>query len=415
MEDKNEKVEFEQVVEKGCGLDVHKENVVATIRGKGIVTQTRSFSTYTSSLISLRDWLIKHGITHVAMESTGVYWKPVYNILGDHFKIILVNARHVKNVPGKKTDQNDSQWLAKLLIAGLLKGSFIPNRNIRELRDLVRYKTKLTNQISSEKNRIIKVLEDANIKLSSVLSDIFGVTGQKILKDIVAGDYQPEKLLHHVHGKVQKSREEIKEAITGNVTEHHRFMLQTIMESIDKIEDTIIKLDFQISKLTAEYGIEMELLDSIPGVDKDGAICIIAEIGTDMGVFPDQKHLAKWAGMCPGNNESGGKKKSGRITYGNAFLRAFLVEMAWAATRTKHTYLSNKYKSLVGRRGKKKALIAVGHKILIAAYFIIKNKVAFNELGENYLTNFKKDKLIEFYRKQLSLLEPNTDFDKEVA
>jgi transposase len=243
------------------------------------------------------------------MESTGVYWKPVYNILGDHFKILLVNARHVKNVPGRKTDQNDSQWLAKLLMAGLLKGSFIPNRNIRELRDLVRYKTKLVNQISSEKNRIIKILEDANIKLSSVLSDISGVTGQKILKDIIAGDYQPEKLLYHVHGKVQKSREEIKEAITGNVTEHHRFMLQTIMESINKIEDTIIKLDSQISKQTEQYGIEMELLDSIPGVDKDGATCIIAEIGADMSVFPDQKHLAKWAGMCPGNNESAGKKK----------------------------------------------------------------------------------------------------------
>lgn len=306
----DENVEFEQVVEKGCGLDVHKEKVVATIRGKGIVTQTKSFSTYTSSLISLRDWLLKHGITHVAMESTGIYWKPIFNILGDHIKIILVNARHVKNVPGKKTDQNDSQWLAKLLIAGLLKGSFIPNRDIRELRDLVRYKTKLTNQISSEKNRAIKVLEDANIKLSSVLSDIFGVTGQKILNEIISGDYQPEKLLHHVHGKVKKSREEIKEAITGNVTGHHRFMLQTIMESIGKIEDTIIKLDSQINKQTAKYGLEIELLDGIPGVDKDGAICIIAEIGADMSAFPDQKHLAKWAGMCPGNNESGGKKKA---------------------------------------------------------------------------------------------------------
>jgi transposase len=408
-----EKVEFDQVIERGCGLDVHKEEITATISGQGIKSETRRFSTYTSSLKSLRDWLLKHGITHVAMESTGIYWKPVYNILGDHFKILLVNARHVKNVPGRKTDQNDSQWLAKLLIAGLLKGSFIPNRNIRELRDLVRYKTKLVNQISSEKNRIIKILEDANIKLSSVLSDISGVTGQKILKDIIAGDYQPEKLLYHVHGKVQKSREEIKEAITGNVTGHHRFMLQTIMESIDKIEDTIIKLDSQISKQTEQYGIEMELLDSIPGVDKDGATCIIAEIGADMSVFPDQKHLAKWAGMCPGNNESAGKKKSGRITYGNAFLRAFLVEMAWAATRTKHTYLSNKYKSLVGRRGKKKALIAVGHKILIASYFIIKNKVKFNEIGEDYLSNFKKDKLIEYYKRQLNTLDPNWGFEKE--
>ena len=304
-----EKVEFEQVIERGCGLDVHKENVVATIQGKGIMRQTRSFSTYTSSLISLRDWLLKHGITHVALESTGVYWKPVYNLLGDHFTILLVNARHVKNVPGRKTDQSDSQWLAKLLLAGLLKGSFIPNRKIRELRDLVRYKGKQVNQVSSEKNRLIKILEDANIKLSSVLSDVFGVTGQKMLKEIIAGDYKPEQLLHHVHGKVQKSREEIKEAITGNVSEHHRFMLQTILENISRIEDTVSKLDAQIAKQTADYGIEIELLDTIPGVDKDGAIGIIAEIGTDMDAFPEQKHLAKWAGMCPGNNETGGKKK----------------------------------------------------------------------------------------------------------
>ena len=302
-------VEFEQVVEKGCGLDVHKDTVVATIRGTGIKTQTMSFSTYTRSLILLRDWLLKHGITHVAMESTGVYWKPVYNILGDHFTIMLVNPRHTKNVPGRKTDMNDSQWLAKLLVAGLLKHSFIPNRNIRELRDLVRYKTKLTNKISSEKNRMIKILEDANIKLSSVLSDIFGVTGQKILREIIAGDYQPEKLLYHVHGKVQASRNEIKEAITGNVSAHHRFMMQTILESIAKTEDTVQKLDARIAMHTAGYGMEIELLDNIPGVDKEGAIGIIAEIGDDMSAFPTERHLAKWAGMCPGNNESGGKKK----------------------------------------------------------------------------------------------------------
>ena len=304
-----EKVEFEHVVERGCGLDVHKANVVATVMGKDIKTQTRNYSTYTSSLISLLDWLLKQGITHVVMESTGVYWKPIYNILGDHFKIMLVNPRHVKNVPGRKTDMNDSQWLAKLLVAGLLKGSFIPTRNIRELRDLVRYKTKLTQQVSADKNRLIKILEDANIKLSSVLTDVFGVTGQKILQDIIAGDYQPEKLLHHVHGKVQKSREEIREAITGNVSAHHRFMMQTILESIAKTEDTILKLEAQIALQTADYGLEIELLDSIPGVDKDGAIGIIAEIGVDMSAFPTEKHLAKWAGMCPGNNESGGKKK----------------------------------------------------------------------------------------------------------
>jgi transposase len=412
---KKEKIEFEQVIERGCGLDVHKENVTATIMGKGIKQQSKEFNTYTRSLISLRDWLLEHKITHVALESTGIYWKPVFNILGEHFKIILVNARHVKNVPGKKTDQLDSQWLAKLLLAGLLKASFIPNRKIRELKDLVRYKTKLTNQISSEKNRFIKILEDANIKLSSVLSDIFCVTGRKIIAEIVVGDYDPDKLLYHVHGRVKKDRSEIREAITGYVTDHHRFMMQTILESIEKIEGTIAKLDAQIADQTREYGLEIELLETIPGVGYDGAIGILSEIGVDMTVFPDEKHIAKWAGMCPGNNETAGKKKSSRISYGNAYIRALLVQLAWAASRTKRTYLSNKYKSLVGRMGKKKAIIAVGHKILIAAYFIIKDKVAYNELGEEYLSNFRRDKLVEFYKKKLRELEPNLEFDRKTA
>jgi transposase len=412
---KREKVEFEQVIERGCGLDVHKENVTATITGRGIKQQTREFSTYTRSLISLRDWLLKNGITHVAMESTGVYWKPIYNVLGEHFKIILVNARHVKNVPGRKTDQLDSQWLAKLLMAGLLKASFIPCMKIRELKDLVRYKTKLPHQISSEKNRFIKILEDANIKLSSVLTDVFCVTGRNIIHEIVESDYEPEKLLHYVHGRVKKSRSEIKEAITGYVTDHHRFMMQTILESIEKIEDTIAKIESQIAEQTKEYGLEIELLETIPGVGRDGAIGIISEIGVDMSVFPDEKHIAKWAGMCPGNNETGGKKKSSRISYGNAFIRALLVQLAWSASRTKRTYLSNKYKSLVGRMGKKKAIIAVGHKILIASYFIIKNKVAYNELGEDYLSNFRKDKLIAYYMKKLQELEPDLEFEPKVA
>lgn len=304
-----EKVEFEQVIERGCGLDVHKENVTATITGQGIKQQTREFRTYTRSLISLRDWLLKNGITHVAMESTGIYWKPIFNILGEHFKIILVNARHVKNVPGRKTDQLDSQWLAKLLMAGLLKASFIPNRKIRELKDLVRYKTKLTHQISSEKNRFIKILEDANIKLSSVLTDVFCVTGRNIIHEIVESDYEPEKLLHYVHGKVKKSRSEIKEAITGYVTDHHRFMMQTILESIEKIEDTIAKIESQIAEQTEEYGLEIELLETIPGVGHEGAIGIISEIGVDMSAFASEKSIAKWAGMCPGQNETAGKKK----------------------------------------------------------------------------------------------------------
>jgi transposase len=416
MEKKDKKqVAFEQVIEKGCGLDVHKENVTATIMGQGIKQKTKEFRTYTRSLISLRNWLLENGITHIAMESTGVYWKPVFNVLGEHFKVILVNARHVKNVPGRKTDQLDSQWLAKLLVAGLLTASFIPTRKIRELKDLVRYKTKLTHQVSAEKNRFVKIMEDANIKLSSVLSDVFCVTGMNIIREIIECDYEPEKLLHYVHGSVKKSRSEIKEAITGYVTDHHRFMMQTILENMEKIEDTIAKIEVQIAEQTKEYGLEIELLESIPGVGHDGAVGIISEIGVDMSVFPDEKHIAKWAGMCPGNNETGGKKKSSRISYGNAYIRALLVQLAWSASRTKKTYLSNKYKSLVRRMGKKKAIIAVGHKILIASYFIIKDKVKYNELGEDYLSNFKKDKLIAYHKQRLLELDPDLEFQSKVA
>jgi len=412
---KKDFIQFEQVVERGCGMDVHKKVIVVTIQGNGIITVTKSYSSFTSSLIKLRKWLQKHGITHIAMESTGVYWKPVFNVLGDDFQILLVNARHVKNVPGHKTDKKDSRWLAKLLLSGLLRGSYIPCREIRELRDLTRYKTKLTNQVSAEKNRFLKILEDANIKLSSVLSNVFGSTGQKMIAEIMKGDYKPERLLYHVHGHVKADRKDIREALTGHVTEHHRFMLETIMENITKIESTITKLENELAIKTEPYKDILVLLETIPGVGHDGAIGIIAEIGVNMEAFPSQKHLASWAGMSPGSNESAGKNKSGRITFGNKYLRALLVEQAWAASRTKHTYLSSKYKSLVGRRGKKRAVIAVGHKILLATYFIIKNKVEYNELGEDYLNNFRKDKLVEYYKKQLERLDPNVNFDNEVA
>ena len=356
-----EVIEFEQVVERGSAMDVHKDIIVATIQGKGIKTQTKSFKTFTSSLIKLREWLLKNKVTHVAMESTGVYWKPVFNVLGDDFTILLVNARHVKNVPGHKTDKKDSRWLAKLLLSGLLKGSFIPERSIRELRDLTRYKTKLINQISAERNRFQKILEDANIKLSSVLNDVFGATGTKIINHILASEsYRPEQLLHYVHGRVKASREDIKEALTGYITPHHKFMLKTIMGNIAKVESTVSEVEAQIENCIEPYKIERELLESIPGVGKDGATKIIAEVGVDMGQFPDQNHLASWAGVCPGATNQPEKNKSGRITYGNKYLRSLLVECGWAASRTKNTYLSAKYKSLAGRRGKKKSNNSIG-------------------------------------------------------
>jgi len=413
---KKDYVEFEQVVERGCGMDVHKETVVVTIRGKGIKTITKSYSTYTRSLIKLKEWLKRQGITHVAMESTGVYWKPIFNVLGDDFEILLVNARHVKNVPGHKTDKRDSRWLAKLLLSGLLKGSFIPERPFRELRDLTRYKKKLTNQVAADKNRFLKILEDANIKLSMVLSDVFGVSGTKMINHIlVYNDYRPEDLMQYVHGRVKASREDIKEALTGYITPHHRFMMNTILGNIAKIESTIAEIDEHLKVVLEPYKLEKELLETIPGVGPDVSIGIIAEISTNMEHFPDHKHLASWAGMSPGSNESAGKNKSGRTTFGNRNLRGFLTEGGWAASRTKNTYFSAKYKNLVGRRGKKRAIVALGHKILIAAYFIIKDKVEFKELGEEHLNNFRRDKLLAYYKKQIERLNPDINIGQEEA
>ncbi len=402
-------VAFEQIVSRGCGVDVHKEIVVVTIQGKGIKTMTKSFHTYTSSLIKLRDWLKKHKITHIAMESTGVYWKPIYNVLGDDFEILLVNARHVKNVPGHKTDKKDSKWLCKLLLSGLLKGSYIPERKIRELRDLTRYRKKLVQMISSEKNRFQKLLEDANIKLSVVLTDTFCKTGLKMLDVIVnQKEYQPKQLLSMVHGSVKANRKDIEEALTGYITDHHRLMLKMIWDNMLRLEKTILEVDTSIEKATVSLGVELNLLQQIPGVGKNGAIGIIAEIGADMSQFPDHKHLASWAGMCLGSNQSAGKNKSGRITYGNKYLRSTLVELGWAASRTKNTYFESKFKSMVGRRGKKKTIIALGHKILIATYHIIKDKVEFKELGPDHLNNFRRDKLVAYYKKQLANLGEET-------
>ena len=311
MENQKEHIAFEQVIERGCGIDIHKSILVATIRGIGISEETRTFDGFTQSIESLRDWLKENGITHVAMESTGVYWKPVYNILESDFEILLVNARHIKNVPGHKTDKKDSKWITKLLLSGLLKGSFIPPKHIRELRDLTRYKRKVIEQISSEKNRIHKLLEDANIKLSSVVSNLSGATATKIIDAMIEGEEDIDKLLKLRHGKMQSTVEDLAASLKGNLTKHHRFMLQTVKESIKSKEQIIVKLDVQIDNQLKENELvlDAELLATIPGVGKEGAAYILAEIGNNMDQFPDEQHLASWAGMSPGSNESAGKKK----------------------------------------------------------------------------------------------------------
>lgn len=302
-------MEFTSEIERGCGIDVHKETVVATINGKGLRKQTREFSTYTSSLTSLRKWLIDNRVTHAAIESTGIYWKPVFNILGEDVKLILVNARHIKNVPGRKTDIKDSEWICKLLLNGLLKASFIPPKEIRDLRDLTRYHLKLTQQAASEKNRIIRELEDANIKLSSVLKNVLGATGTKIINAIIEGETDPKDLIRFYHGKIKVGREEFMEALYGTLTDHHRFMLRQMQQHILSLEKQMGEIDQEINKRVAPYEADIAKLREIPGVDRLGAVGIISEIGMDMSVFPDEHHLASWSGLSPGNNESAGKKK----------------------------------------------------------------------------------------------------------
>ena len=395
---------MEIIVDKGCGVDVHKGTVVACIMGTGIKKEVKTYTTMTNDLLRLREWLQKNGITHVAMESTGVYWKPVFNILEDSFEVILVNARHVKNVPGRKTDVQDSEWLCKLLRSGLVKGSFIPPRDIRELRDLTRYKRKLIQTIVAEKQRVEKVLEDANIKLSSIASDTFGASGKRIIEELIKGELEVEEMAELSKGRLRQKRGDLKEALVGEVREHHKFMIKASLKHIRAMEKILSGIERKIQeKIDGHYKEEYGLLQTIPGV-KGEASTIIAEMGVDMERFPSEEHLSSWAGMSPGNNESAGKKKPGSTTYGNKCLKTMLTEFGWVASKTKDTYLRSKYHSLVGRRGKKKALVALGHKILIMCYHILKYRRPYKELGGDYLDQRRKDKITRSYIKRLNHL-----------
>jgi transposase len=392
------------IVDKGCGVDVHKGTVVACIMGTGIKKEIKTYTTMTNDLLRLKRWLQEAGITHVAMESTGVYWKPVFNILEDSCEVILVNARHVKNVPGRKTDVQDSEWLCKLLRNGLVKGSFIPPREIRELRDLTRYKRKLIQTIVAEKQRVEKVLEDANIKLSSVASDTFGASGKRMIEELIKGELEAEKMAELSKGRLRQKRGDLEEALVGEVREHHKFMIKASLNHIRAMEKILSEIEGRIQeKIDRHYKEEYELLQTIPGV-KENASTIIAEIGVDMDVFPNEMHLSSWAGMSPGNNESAGKKKPANTTYGNKCLKTMLTEFGWVASKTKDTYLRSKYHSLVGRRGKKKALVALGHKILIMCYHILKYKRPYKELGGDYLDKRRKDRIARSYIKRLNHL-----------
>lgn len=311
----------------GCGLDVHKDTVVASIKGMDIEPQTKTFSTFTDDLYALAGWLQDHGITQIAMESTGVYWKPVYHILEEFFEIMLVNARHIKNVPGQKTDKKDSEWIAQLLLSGLLKGSFVPDQSVRELRFLHRHRRKLIGMRTAEKNRLQNILEDANIKLASVVSDVFGVSGMAMVEAMAQGQSDPFMLAALAKGSLVKKKDLLVKALTGRLTDHHQFMLRFVLQSIKHINDQLAQLEARMDQYILRYKEQVQLIQSIPGVSKQIATGIIAEIGVDMEVFPSHAHLASWVGICPGNNESAGKKYSSRTTKGNKYLKTTLVEL----------------------------------------------------------------------------------------
>ena len=399
-------VEFPSVISRGCGLDVHKETAVASVKGTDIEEQTKTFGTFTEDLYQLVGWLQNLGVTHIAMESTGVYWKPVYYILEDFFQIILVNARHIKNVPGQKTDKKDSEWIAKLLLSGLLKGSFVPPQQIRELRVLHRHRRKLIGQRTAEKNRLQNILEDANIKLGSVVSDVFGKSGQAMIQAMAAGITDANELSQLAKGSLAGKKDLLKKALNGKLTDHHRFMLQLILQSIDNINTQIRLIEVQMEKYLMEMGEEVALLQTIPGVSRQVATGILAEIGSDMEHFPTQKHLASWAGVSPGNNESAGKKKSSKITHGNKYLKTTLVEAAWAASKSKvNPILAVKHRSISTRRGSKKANIAIGHKILVAAYHILRDKTPYTPHPQDKkILEQRRIKKIERLEKQLKAL-----------
>lgn len=380
-----------------CGMDVHKKFVVACllrIDEQGEETRhVQRFETYTEDLLRLSDWLTSSGCTHVAMESTGVYWKPLYNLLEGHLELLVVNAHHIKAVPGRKTDVKDAEWIAELLQHGLLKASFIPPRSQRDWRDLTRYRTSLVQERVRIVNRLQKVLEDANLKLAGVATDVMGKSGRVMLEAILAGATDPEQLAELAKGRLRNKLPQLKQALNGRVREHHRFLLVEQLSHIDYLDEAIGRLSGEIAERLRPFQAEIQRFDTIPGINRSIAEVLLAEIGPDMNRFPDAHHLASWAGMCPGHNESGGKRQSGKTRKGNRWLRQALIEAAHGASHTKDTYLSSQYRRLVGRRGKKRALVAVGHSLLVIAYHVLNRQATYVELGSNYFDQLHRCRL----------------------
>ena len=399
---------MEVVHPRCCGLDVHKQSVVACVlltEGDGTVRkQVRTFGTKTDDLLALADWLASLDVAQVALESTGVYWRPVFNILEEGRTVVLVNPRHLKAVPGRKTDVKDAEWLADLLRHGLLRASFIPPAPIRELRELTRYRKTLVQERGAEANRLHKTLEGANVKLAAVATDILGVSGRDMLAALLGGEQDPEVLAELARGRLRAKLPALRRALAGRVRPHHLVLIGQILAHIDFLEESIAQVQREIERCQAPVAPAVALLQTIPGVGEVAAVAIVAEIGTDMARFPSAKHLASWAGVCPGHKESTGKRLSGRTTRGNVWLRAMLGEVAWSAARSRGTYLAALYRRLARRRGKQKAALAVAHSVLVSAYHMLRDGRPYDDLGPDHFDRMDAARIQRHHVQRLQQL-----------
>jgi transposase len=398
-----------EVIHRHCaGLDVHAAFVVVCRRrlddAGQLTKEVREFSTMTADLLRMGDWLAEAGVTHLAMESSGVFWKPVWNLLEDRFAILLVNARHVKQVPGRKTDVSDAEWLAQLLQHGLLRASFVPPTPIRDLRDLTRHRTSVLQDRTRSVNRIHKVLEDANIKLSAVASDIMGVSGRAMLRALIGGATDAIQLADLGRGRLRAKRAALVDALSGRVRPHHRYLLQMLLTHVDFLTTQVAELDTRIEEQMRPFATELALIRTIPGLKHRAGECVLAEVGPTMTIFPSAAHLCSWAAVCPGQDETGGKRRSGKTRRGNRWLRGALTEAAWAAARKKGSYASAQYRRLAGRRGKKRAIVAVSHHLLIAVYHVLQNRVSHNDLGAAHFERLAPEQLTRYLVKRLERL-----------
>ncbi len=398
---------MEVVHERCCGLDIHKKLIVAcaVTPGNGGLPrrQVRTFGTMTDELQQLSGWLAEQAVTHIAMESTGSYWKPIFNVLEGSFELLLVNAQHLKAVPGRKTDVKDAEWIADLLRHGLLKASFIPDRDQRELRELVRYRTSLVQERTAAANRLQKVLEGANVKLASVATNILGRSGREMLQALIAGETNTAVMAEFARGQLRDKRPALERALAGRFGPHQRFLVAEILAHIDFLDDTIERLSAEIGERERPFEAVLDRLDTIPGVGRRIAEIIVAEVGPDVRRFPSAGHLASWVGLCPGQDESAGKRRSGKTRKGNRWLRTALVEAAHSATRTK-TYLAAQFRRLATRRGPKKAMVAVAHSILRIAYHLLIDEHPFEDLGEAYFDQRQRQHISRRLKQRLERL-----------